>query len=502
MGRSRRLNGRRETTSNTFVTMVRVLRLYLFLAGCFNGAIGWGQETWRKAFGALGPDEASSVLLNSDGDIITAGSTGSSGSGSSDAYILCVSGAGDLLWSKAIGGPQVDHAQSIVELEDGSLVFAGYTNGSGSGGYDGWLVKMDHLANVQWERYFGGADWDLIYDLQVAPDGGFLLAGSTFSTGAGSSDGWLVRTDPQGAELWSRTFGGAGDDDLRSAFVTQDGGVVVAGSRWSEVSGSDVLVAKLDASGDPQWERTFGTDSLEFANDVIQTMDGGFSVVGTIQFEHTFNEHLHLRLDPEGDSIWSHTLGQIGAQEATAHLEMPDGRFYTTGYTTTSGGGGRDTFIYRTNSAGGFDFQFTYGGEEDELGSSIAVAPDGFIIAGKTNSFGAGGWDVVIVRTDTACEPFVQQFGDEFDPVQVVENGLMDQGDLFPNPANGTVHMRTSIRLTSAQLLDPRGRLVRSWSYPVPQDIDLHGLTDGIYQLVTLIGERTRASQPLIIAGN
>ncbi|MBP7514048.1 MAG: T9SS type A sorting domain-containing protein [Flavobacteriales bacterium] len=482
--------------------MVRDLRFYILLGGSFFGSLGWCQEPWRKAFGALGPDEASSVLLTSDGNIITAGSTGSFGNGSSDAYILCVSGAGDLLWSRTVGGSQVDHAQSIVELDDGSLVFAGYTNGSGNGGYDGWLVKMDYLANVQWERHFGGTGWDLIHDLQVAPDGGFLLAGSTFSTGAGSSDGWLVRTDAEGAELWSTTFGGTGDDELRSAYVTQDGGVVIAGSQWSEVSGRDVLVAKLDASGGVEWDRTFGTDSLEFAMDVIQTMDGGYSIAGTIQYEHAFNEHWHLRLDAEGNSMWSHTLGQLSAQEATAHVEMPDGRIYTTGYTTTSGGGGKDMFIYRTTSAGGFDFQFTYGGVEDEIASSIVVAPDGFIIAGKTNTFGAGGWDVVIVRTDTACEPFVQQFGDEFDPLEVVENGPIYGAALFPNPASTAVRIRTSDRLTSAHLLDPQGRLVRSWPAPVPQDLDLRGLTDGAYQLVTLTEDRKRASQPLIIAGN
>ena len=209
-----------------------------------------------------------------------------------------------------------------------------------------------------------------------------------------------------------------------------------------------------------------------------------------------------MRLDAVGNISWSHTLGQIGAQEATAHVEMPDGRFYTTGYTTTSGGGGRDMFIYRTTSAGGFDFQFTYGGIEDELGSSIAVAPDGFIIAGKTNTYGAGGWDVVIVRTDTACEPFVQQFGNEEDVTQVEEDGSIGGVALLPNPASTTAHLRIFDRLTTAYLLDPQGRLVRSWSAPVPQDLDLRGLTDGAYQLITLIQDRTRTSQPLIISGN
>lgn len=483
--------------------MGRELYWSVLLAAGLCGQVAWSQAPWRKAFGAYGPDEACGVRLTAEGNIVTAGSTGSFGNGSSDAYIVCVSGAGELLWTRAIGGPQVDHAQSLVVLDDGSLVFAGYSNGGGSGGYDGWLVKTDHLANVEWERFFGGTDWDLLYDLTVAPDGGFLLSGTTFSSGAGSSDGWLLRTDADGEVLWSRTFGGTGEDELRSASVTNDGGTVVAGAREGLASGADVLIAKLDAEGVEEWSHVFGTDSVEFAMDVIQTLDGGYSIVGTTRAYQPFNEHLHLRLDANGDSLWSHDWGQINDQEATEHVEMPNGEMYTVGYTETSGGGAKDMFIFKSDTDGNYIFQYTYGGTEDEMAASLAVAPNGFIIAGKTNSFGAGGDDVVIVRTDSVCGPLVQQFGDTFDPTGVATPGMPTAGvRLYPNPANGRVHMNAGFRLTSANLFDPQGRLVRSWSAPVPQELDLRGLGSGLYQLLTVGEGNALFSQPLIIAGN
>lgn len=460
-----------------------------------------GQEVWRKAFGALGPDEAAGVAITSDGRILAAGSTGSFGNGSSDAYVICVDSSGDLLWSTTIGSPQVDRAMALAVLEDGSYVVVGFSNGGGNGGYDGWLVKMDGTTNVQWERYFGGMGWDMLYDIHVDGDGSMLLAGTTSSSGAGSSDGWLIKVDAEGEQQWSRTFGGVGEDELRSVQPTNDGGAVVAGWSTSQETRRDVFVAKVTDDGGEQWSRDYRTDSAEYACDVVQTMDGGYSVVGTTHYYEDFNEHWHLRLSAGGDSLWSRHWGQIGIQEPAAHVEMPDGRFVTIGYSTTSGEGGKEMFLLRSTASGDFNGQFTYGGVDDEMATSFVVVPDGFILAGKTNTFGAGSWDVALVRTDTAGGPLVQAFGEEFDPVNIENHDRPGSLGIAPNPARTSFRLLDGLINEHVILLDVHGREVRRWSSP-EIDYAIDGLSSGIYSVVVASAQGKRRSCPLVIIGH
>lgn len=468
---------------------------------CSNHA--HAQPTWRKAFGAYGQDEAGSVVVTTEGDIILAGSTGSFGNGSSDAYLLKVSGEGDLLWSAAIGGPQIDHAEGLVLLPDGNVVFAGFSNGGDHGGYDGWLVKANEVGQVVWSRYFGGSDWDLLHDIDMASNGGFYLTGSTYSEGAGASDGWVIRVDTEGEPVWIKVIGGAFDDVFYSGDATSDGGVIVAGATSSDGLDMDGYICKLNASGGVEWENVLATDSVEYVSDVLQIADGRFSVVGTTRYWENFNEYLHVMYSPGGSVQWTKHWGQVNDQEATAQLQVPSGKLYTVGYTETTGAGAKDVFIFRCDpDVGDYEDQDSFGGTNDDVGYAVAQVPDGFILVGKTNSFGAGGDDVLIIRTDTACGPAVQAFGEVFDPVTIAEAGPSNGMLLYPNPASEVTRLRSAASLSSAHLLDPQGRLVRSWSAPVPVDLDLRGLCDGAYRLVTVTGDRIRASQALIIAGN
>lgn len=492
----------RSFVLDTFVAMRKRCGA-IFLPGMLCALCSYGQPTWRKAFGAYGQDEAKAVVLTAGGDIVVAGSTGSFGNGSSDAYLLKVSGAGDLIWSHPIGGPQIDHAEALLELPDGHLVFAGFSNGGGNGGYDGWLVKTDADGQVVWNRYYGGANWDLLYDIDTAANGGFYLTGVTYSEGAGAADGWILRVDAEGEPVWTRAVGGPFDEELFSGDATSDGGIAVAGSTSSAGLQRDVYVCKIDAAGSTEWERSFGTDSVEFASDILQTVDGRYSVVGTSRYWTIYNEHLNVMFTPAGDVQWTQHWGQLDDQEAYDQLQLPTGKLYTVGYTETTGAGAKDMFIFKCDPDIGFyEDQDSFGGEDVDVAYAVVAAPDGFIFAGKTSSFGSGGDDVVIVRTDSVCGPAYQDFGEVFDPVGVAEGPRSTGPVFFPNPATGFCRLPFNAQLASVRILDMQGRIVREWTQHVPQELDLRGLTDGAYQFVTLSRERIRASQPLIISGN
>lgn len=459
----------------------------------------FAQVTWRKAFGALSEDDGARVRVAPDGNFIIVGSTGSFGHGSSDAYVLKIDGDGDLLWSTTVGEEQIDRATGLYIAPDGSLLMAGYTNGAGAGGYDGWLVRMNAQGEVQWQQRYGGAGWDFIEDVEPWSDGGWLLAGRTFSEGSGGSDGWALRTNADGEMVWSQTFGGAGEDGLYAGIQTTDGGYALAGFMSGPDGDTDAVVIKLHADGSPDWQRSIGGDSLDVAYDVIQTNDGGYSVVGSTHSYSPWTEHLHERLNSAGDSLWAHHWGQINDQEAREHIELADGRFAVVGYTKTSGGGKKDLFVQLADPGGEFIEQHTFGALEDDGGSSIALTPDGFVACGYTRSYGYGGSDVFVVRTDEHGNTATETVNETFDPLTVTEQEAGAQWNVVPNPVTDAFTIQGGSLPASARLFDEAGRAVRSWQGDPRARYAVSGLSAGTYVLVVRDGQGVTGRSVLVI---
>jgi hypothetical protein len=142
-------------------------------------------------------------------------------------------------WNMTFGGTGSDKANSVQQIADGGYILAGYAWSYGAGGYDFWLVKTDYNGIEQWNTTFGGTKWDGARAVQPTADGGYILAGHTYSYGAGWKDFWLVKTDSNGNEQWNMTFGGADDDFAESVQQTADGGYVLAGCTESYGAGEE-----------------------------------------------------------------------------------------------------------------------------------------------------------------------------------------------------------------------------------------------------------------------
>lgn len=153
-------------------------------------------------------------------------------------------------WSKTYGGSGVDYATSVQQTSDGGYVLAGVTYSAGNGLGDFWLVKTDSAGDKQWSRTYGGTGDDLVDYVQQTSDGGYVLAGCTWSFGAGSNDFWLVKTDSSGNQQWNKTYGGAQDDWASSVQQTSDGGYILAGGTDSfDAGSSDFLLVKIGGAG-------------------------------------------------------------------------------------------------------------------------------------------------------------------------------------------------------------------------------------------------------------
>ena len=240
-----------------------------------------GEEQWDKTFGGSDNDWAYSVQQTKDNGFIVAGGTHSYGAGWADVWLVKTYSNGEKQWDKTFGGSGSEEAYAVLQTTDGGYILAGSTTSYSAGSEDAWLVKTDSSGNEEWNKTFGGAHDDWARALNSTLDGGYILAGTTTSYGAGSEDAWLLKTDSNGNEEWGVTFGDTSVDEGYSVQQTKDGGYILAGSTRSYGAGSwDAWLLKTDSDGDEQWNTTFGGTGSDGAYSTQQTSDSGYILAG------------------------------------------------------------------------------------------------------------------------------------------------------------------------------------------------------------------------------
>ena len=244
-----------------------------------------GNELWSQTFGGEEGDLGSSVQQTTDGGYIICG-TGpslSNGNGSSDIYLMKTDENGIEEWIKNFGGEDDDVGYSVQQTNDGGYIITGETSSFGNGGQDVYLIKTDEDGNQQWYQTFGDEDFDRGCSVQQTNDGGYIITGHITSLENISFDVYLIKTDENGNELWSQTFGGEEGDFGNSVQQTTDGGYIVCGkSRCCGNGSSDVYLIKTDENGSELWSQTFGGEGNDSGLSVQQTQDGGYIISGKI----------------------------------------------------------------------------------------------------------------------------------------------------------------------------------------------------------------------------
>jgi ribosomal protein S11 len=210
-----------------------------------------GNIIWAKTYGGTSYDYASSVQQTSDGGYIVAGATTSFGAGSWDIFLIKTDANGNIIWAKTYGGTYSDFAFSVQQTSDGGYIVVGYTY-SFSAGYsnDIFFIKTDANGNIISAKTYGGTGWDEASSVRQTSDGEYIVAGLTNSFGAGSDDIFLIKTDAYGNIIWAKTYGGTDNDVASSVQQTSDGGYIVAGRTYSFGAGYDIFLIKTDANGD------------------------------------------------------------------------------------------------------------------------------------------------------------------------------------------------------------------------------------------------------------
>lgn len=262
------------------------------------------------------------------------------------------------------------------------------------------------LPEEEWNSTFGGPGHEVGGPISKTPDGGYLLTGMTESNGAGEGDLWLVKADRNGTKLWDRTYGGGGVDVGESVLVAGDGGCVVAGYTTSfGAGGRDVWLVKADPEGNLEWDRAFGGPGDEAAWSVEEADDGGYVVVGWTDSYGIGKVDLWiLKVDASGTEEWNRTIGGPGDDEGLAVAATRDGGYVVAGRTTSFGAGGSDGWLLKTDGSGKKEWARSFGGYGDDGLSSVLEMEDGYVGAGYSNSFGSGDYDVWLVKADPLGE--------------------------------------------------------------------------------------------------
>lgn len=362
-------------------------------------------QTFQKTYGGATDDYAYSIQHTQDGNLIMAGRSLSFGVGQYDLYLIKLTQMGDTLWTRTYGNINYDEAFHVDTTSDGGLIVCGQ-NSSYDWAGQLFLMKLDASGNVLWDKTYGGAigDSDRGYAVRETSDGGFIATGSTDSYGSGNSDVYVVKTDAAGNLQWTRSIGGSSDDVGRDVIQTLTGDYYVVGYTESYGQGFiDVFFIKLSTTGLVTWAKVYGGGSYDFAYTVEQTTDGGFVLGATTDSYGQGNmEAMMIKTDVNGNIQWAKAYGNSGEDRAQVARQTADGGYIMAGRTNSFGGGNYDSYLVKTDSAGNLAWDIAQGGTSwDQAWDVQQMADGGYVVAGYTLSYGQGGREAYIYRTDS-----------------------------------------------------------------------------------------------------
>jgi hypothetical protein len=364
----------------------------------------FSQVKFQRTYGGNGYDDGRCVKQTYDGGYIIAGSTSSFGAGLSDILLLKVDSLGNPLWAKTFGGANIDRGYSLDITNDSGFVICGFTNNFGSGGYDIYLIRTDSLGNASWTKTYGGNDWDFGFSIKQTPDGGFIIAGDSYSGVSGYRNPEIIKTDNAGNLQWKKELTIYNDEYVNTIGITNNNQYVVAGYSFlvNRTNSEDVVVHKLDSNGDSLWTKFIGDSTDEEVFSLLMLQDNSFVMVGSNLDTNNLN-NLMIRLSENGDSLLYKLLSP-DEDEVTYDVSNVNDDLIICGYTTTFGGGGKDFFITKTDTLGNVLLPAgqTYGALGDEIAYSVRTTSDGgYILCGSTTGYGPGPEAVFLVKVDS-----------------------------------------------------------------------------------------------------
>lgn len=392
--------------------MTAMKKLFLFLQVIIPAFLlaQPGNLSWELTYGGNNDDVFHKVIEATNGYLVAVGETHSKTTGGTDGFMVIADfSTGGKIAEVRFGGSKDDRITDVVQTFDGHFILAGYTESSGQGKGDAWLIKTDERGREIWRKDFGSTGTDLFQNLVLLPDGAVLVAGS--KNNARNGDIWLAKIDEQEI-IWEQELGRGNFEAVKSMALMPDGGVVLVGnSQKSSISDKgDVYVLRTLPNGSQSWVKFFGDRDWEEAADVIVTRDGGIAFCGLTTSKGAGGMDMWLvKVSNSGFMQWEQTYGGKDDDLATSLDESPDGQLIIGGGTQSHRSGARQyvAFLVRTNSGGIREWEYPFGANKEDLANHLQFLHDGsLVMAGRTASKGAGGNSAWLVRWENAQANF------------------------------------------------------------------------------------------------
>ena len=359
---------------------------------------------WSRTYGGpLYDSPGRSIIQTGDEGYVMVGSLRFSDARGDDFWLIKTDANGNVMWNRTYDKSGSDWGDCMVQTNDGGYALVGRT--SASGHQVGWLIKTDSLGNEQWNKTYSTTTAAPLSWVIQTDDGGYALSGFE-GPWPEETDFLLVKTDSYGNMEWNKTYGGANLDESGALVQTSDGGYAIAGSTRSFGAGDwDLWLVKTDPSGGMEWNKTYGGTGGDGANSIIQTSDGGYALSGdTASFGAGSFDFWLVRTDENGNAMWNKTYGGTGNDYALCMVPTIHGGYAIAGYTNSFGAGGYDFWLVCTDSDGNMEWNKTYGGSNNDGANGVSITQTddgGYALFGDTSSFGVGSYDLWLIKTET-----------------------------------------------------------------------------------------------------
>jgi hypothetical protein len=435
-----------------------------------------GDTLWSRTYGTTNDEFGQSVQQTNDGGYILTGSVNNAGDW--NIFVVKTNAAGDTTWTRTITGVGDDEANSVQQTNDGGYVIVGYTNSFGNYGF--FLLKTDASGTLSWAKTYQGLGNNLAYSVQQTSDGGYILAGATDGF-TPSIDMLVIKTDVNGDTLWCKAYGTTGVEWGNYMQQTTDGGYLLVGYTTQNINqgDEDIYLVKTDASGDTLWTRSYGGANDEQITSFEQTADGGYIFTGsTASYGMGKGDLLLMKTNASGISSFSTIFGSGGYDWGYSVKQTGDKGYICGGFSSSYFTSFNIFLLLKTDSMG-----------KDSCISGNILMPmitpvstvDGSSLTVQTVTPGVSGSGASVESscvTNTILCP--QQTTAVYSIQQAVALSV------YPNPSTGILNYdlrNTADKNCRIQITDIFGRMILSEQKTVSGNIDLSSYAPGTYFL-------------------
>ncbi|MBC7863401.1 MAG: T9SS type A sorting domain-containing protein [Bacteroidia bacterium] len=301
------------------------------------------------------------------------------------------------------GSSYSESSQSVQQMADGSIYIGGYSDSvSQNGVFDPSISKFDRYGNWLWTKHYSSPESDYGFYLYVLPDSKIILVGEIGLGGVNGTDAQIIKTDSSGNLIWKKTFGGPYSQSIEYVDATADGNLIACGYT-SDSTGNDVWIVKMDTAGTILWQKKLGGPLVDYSDYIKQTPDGGYiSSAVTSSFGAGGTDGWLLRLDQNGDTLWTRTSGNQYSGGCQGVCATTQGDFILYGEEETSAGSWFNFFMTKYDANGNFIWKKNFGGSGSDAIFDMFEAPDkGFYGVGYSNSYSMGPLNLIFFKTDS-----------------------------------------------------------------------------------------------------